>query len=314
MIVRRLLVTIPMLFGASLIVFFVLRLIPGDPASAILGSHSSPALVRQVRADLGLNKPIYVQFGTWISRIVLHGDFGQDYITSQSIGSEMASRLPVTLELSVLAFAGSVIVAIPAGVAAAVHRGGWADRIIQFVSVATIAIPDFVFGILGILLFALVLKLVPSSGYIPFSVSPWKNLQSLALPAIALALGFAGVLARVTRSGMIEALQADNIVFGRAVGIRPRSLVFRHALRSAAIPVVTVAGMQAGYILGSTVVIETLFVVPGIGQEVVQAMLNKDYTVMQTCVLIFVTGFILVNLLTDLLYLLLNPKLRRAAT
>ncbi len=314
MIVRRLLVTIPMLFGASLIVFFVLRLIPGDPASAILGSHSSPVLVRQVRDDLGLNKPIYVQFGDWISRIVLHGNFGQDYITSESISSEMARRLPVTLELAALAFVGSVIVAIPAGVLAAVHRGGWADRIIQFVSVVTIAIPDFVFGILGILLFALVLGLVPSSGYIPLSVSPWENIQSLALPAIALALGFAGVLARVTRSAMIEALQADNIVFARAVGILPRSIVFRHALRSAAIPVVTVAGMQAGYILGSTVVIETLFVVPGLGQEVVQAMLNRNYTVMQACVLIFVTGFILVNLLTDVLYLALNPKLRRAAT
>jgi len=314
MIVRRLLVTIPMLFGASLIVFFVLRLIPGDPASAILGSHSSPVLVRQVRDDLGLNKPIYVQFGDWISRIVLHGNFGQDYITSESISSEMARRLPVTLELAALAFVGSVIVAIPAGVLAAVHRGGWADRIIQFVSVVTIAIPDFVFGILGILLFALVLGLVPSSGYIPLSVSPWENIQSLALPAIALALGFAGVLARVTRSAMIEALQADNIVFARAVGILPRSIVFRHALRSAAIPVVTVAGMQAGYILGATVVIETLFVVPGLGQEVVQAMLNRNYTVVQACVLIFVTGFILVNLLTDLLYLALNPKLRRAAT
>jgi peptide/nickel transport system permease protein len=314
MIIRRLLITVPMLFGASLIVFFVLRLVPGDPAAAILGSHSSPALIRQVRDALGLNKPIYVQFGAWISGIVLHGNFGHDYVTSQSISSEMASRLPVTLELAGLAFVGSVIVAIPAGVVAAVHRGGWADRIIQFVSVATIAIPDFVFGILGILLFALILGLVPSSGYIPLSVSPWQNIQSLALPAIALALGFAGVLARVTRSAMIEALQADNIVFARAVGILPRSIVFRHALRSAAIPIVTVAGMQAGYILGSTVVIETLFVVPGLGQEVVQAMLNRNYTVVQACVLIFVTGFILVNLLTDLLYLALNPKLRRAAT
>jgi peptide/nickel transport system permease protein len=313
MIRRRLLVTIPMLFGASLIVFFVLRLIPGDPASAILGSHSTPALIRQVNDELGLNKPIYDQYGTWISGILLHGNFGQDYITSQTISSEMASRLPVTLELSAMAFILSVIVSIPVGVLAAVHRGGWADRVIQLISVVTIAIPDFVFGILGILLFALVLNLVPSSGFIPLSVSPWENIQSLTLPAVALALGFAGVLARVTRSGMIEALQADNIVFARAVGIRPRSIVFRHALRGTAVSIVTVAGMQAGYVLGSTVVVETLFVVPGIGQEVVQAMLNRDYPVMQACVLIFVTGFILMNLLTDLLYLALNPKLRRAS-
>jgi peptide/nickel transport system permease protein len=314
MIIRRLLVTIPMLFGAAIIIFFVLRLIPGDPATAILGSHSSPELIRKVRDGLGLNKPIYVQFGTWISKIVLHANFGQDYITTQSISSEMASRLPVTLELSALAFVGSVIIAIPAGVLAAVHRGGWADRVIQLISVVTIAIPDFVFGIIGILLFALTLQLVPSSGFIPFGTSPWENIQSLALPAISLALGFAGVLARVTRSGMIEALQADNIVFARALGIRPRSIIFRHALRSASVSIVTVAGMQAGYVLGATVVVETLFVVPGIGQEVVQAMLNRDYPVMQACVLIFVTGFILVNLVTDLLYLALNPKLRRATS
>ena len=312
MITRRLLLTIPILLGTALIVFFVLRLVPGDPASAILGAHSTPARIRQVRDQLGLDKPIYDQFGSWLGGI-FHLDFGQDYITSQSITSEMASRLPVTLELSAIAFVVSVVVSVPAGVLAAVHRGGWTDRLVQLLSVVTIAIPDFVLGILGILLFALVLGVLPSSGYVPVSESLWQNVQSLTLPALALALGFAGVLARVTRSGMIEALQADNIVFARAMGIKPRSIVFRHALRSAAISIVTVAGMQAGYLLGSTVVVETLFVVPGIGQQVVQAMLDRNYPVMQACVLIFVLAFVVVNLLTDLLYLAINPKLRRAA-
>ena len=312
MIIRRLLLTIPILLGTALIVFFVLRLVPGDPASAILGAHSTPARIREVRDQLGLDKPIYDQFGSWLGGI-FHVDFGQDYITSQSITSEMASRLPVTLELSAIAFVVSVVVSVPAGVLAAVHRGGWTDRVVQLLSVVTIAIPDFVLGILGILLFALVLGVLPSSGYVPVSESLWQNVQSLTLPALALALGFAGVLARVTRSGMIEALQADNIVFARAMGIKPRSIVFRHALRSAAISIVTVAGMQAGYLLGSTVVVETLFVVPGIGQQVVQAMLDRNYPVMQACVLIFVLAFVVVNLLTDLLYLAINPKLRRAA-
>lgn len=312
MIIRRLLLTIPILLGTALIVFFVLRLVPGDPASAILGAHSTPARIRQVRDQLGLDKPIYDQFGSWLGGI-FHVDFGQDYITSQSITSEMASRLPVTLELSAIAFVVSVVVSVPAGVLAAVHRGGWTDRVVQLLSVVTIAIPDFVLGILGILLFALVLGVLPSSGYVPVGESLWQNVQSLTLPALALALGFAGVLARVTRSGMIEALQADNIVFARAMGIKPRSIVFRHALRSAAISIVTVAGMQAGYLLGSTVVVETLFVVPGIGQQVVQAMLDRNYPVMQACVLIFVLAFVVVNLLTDLLYLAINPKLRRAA-
>lgn len=312
MIARRLLLTIPMLLGTALIVFFVLRLVPGDPASAILGAHSTPARLRQVRDQLGLDKPIYAQFGSWIWGI-FHGNFGQDYITSQSITSEMASRLPVTLELSALAFVVSVIIAVPAGVVSAVHRGGWADRFLQLVSVITIAVPDFVFGILGILLFALVLGALPSSGYVPLTEDPWQNIQTLTLPALALGLGFAGVLARVTRSAMLQALDSDSIVFARAMGLRPRSIVYRHALRSAAVSVVTVAGMQAGYLLGSTVVVETLFVVPGIGQQVVQAMLDRNYPVMQACVLIFVLSFIVVNLVTDLLYLAINPKLRRSA-
>src|SRR3954454_20144038 len=166
MIARRLLLTIPMLLGTALIVFFVLRLVSGDPASAILGAHSTPARLRQVRDQLGLDKPIYAQFGSWLWGI-LHGNFGQDYITSQSITSEMASRLPVTLELAALAFIVSVVIAIPAGVIGAVRRGGWIDRLLQLISVVTIAVPDFVLGILGILLFALVLGALPSSGYVP---------------------------------------------------------------------------------------------------------------------------------------------------
>jgi len=301
-----------MLFGTALIVFFVLRLVPGDPASAILGAHSTPARLQQVREQLGLDKPIYEQFGSWLSGI-FHGDFGQDYITSQSITSEMASRLPVTLELAALAFVVSVVVAVPAGVIAAVHRGGWADHVLQLISVITIAVPDFVFGILGILLFSLVLGVLPASGYVPLSESVWQNIQSLTLPALALALGFAGVLARVTRSAMLDSLGSDNIVFARAMGLRRRSVIYKHALRTAAVAVVTVAGMQAGYLLGSTIVVETLFVVPGLGQEVVQAMLDRNYPVLQACMLIFVLGFIIVNLATDLTYLAINPKLRRAA-
>jgi peptide/nickel transport system permease protein len=290
----------------------VLRLVPGDPASAILGAHSTPARLQQVREQLGLDKPIYEQFGSWLSGI-FHGDFGQDYITSQSITSEMASRLPVTLELAALAFVVSVVVAVPAGVIAAVHRGGWADHVLQLISVITIAVPDFVFGILGILLFSLVLGVLPASGYVPLSESVWQNIQSLTLPALALALGFAGVLARVTRSAMLDSLGSDNIVFARAMGLRRRSVIYKHALRTAAVAVVTVAGMQAGYLLGSTIVVETLFVVPGLGQEVVQAMLDRNYPVLQACMLIFVLGFIIVNLATDLTYLAINPKLRRAA-
>jgi peptide/nickel transport system permease protein len=226
----------------------------------------------------------------------------------------MASRLLVTLELAAFAFVVAAVVAIPAGVVAAVRRDGWVDRAVQSVSVLGIAVPDFVFGILGILLFALTLGIAPSSGFIAMSTSVAGNLQSLILPALSLAAGLAGVLTRVTRSAMLEVLEADYIRLARATGMGPWSVVFRYALRNAAVPIVTVAGMQVGYLLGGTVVAEQLFALPGVGQLVVQAMLNRNYPVVQACVLVFVIGFILVNLMSDLAYTVLNPKLRGAST
>lgn len=312
MIARRLLWTIPILFGTAVIVFLILRLVPGDPASAILGANATAAQVRQVDSELGLNKPIYAQFVSWLGGVV-HGSFGQDYVNDESITSEISSRLPVTLELACFAFLMAVVVAIPAGVLAAVRRGGWLDRFVKAVSVLGIAVPDFVFGILAILLFSLTLGALPSSGFVPVSASLGANLQSLLLPAAALAAGLAGVLTRVTRAAMLDILQADYIRFARANGMAPSAIVFRYALRNAAIPIVTVAGMQFGYLLGGTVVVEQLFAIPGIGQLIVQAMLNRDYPVVQACVLIFVVGFILVNLISDVAYTLLNPRLRGAS-
>jgi peptide/nickel transport system permease protein len=312
MIARRLLWTIPILFGTAVIVFLILRLVPGDPAAAILGADATTAQVRQVRIELGLNKPIYTQFVSWLGG-VLHGSFGQDYVNDQSITSEIGSRLPVTLELACFAFVLAAVVAIPAGVLAAAWRDSWLDRCVKAVSVLGIAVPDFVFGILAILLFSLTLGVVPSSGFIPLGASLGGNLRSLILPAAALAAGLAGVLTRVTRAAMLEILQADYIRLARANGMAPGSIVFRYALRNAAIPIVTVAGMQAGYLLGGTVVVEQLFAIPGIGQLIVQAMLNRDYPVVQACVLIFVVGFILVNLVSDVAYALLNPRLRGAS-
>jgi peptide/nickel transport system permease protein len=312
MIVRRLLWTIPILFGTAVIVFLILRLVPGDPASAILGANATTAQLRQVRDQLGLDKPIYAQFATWLAGVV-HGSFGQDYVNDQSITSEIATRLPVTLELACFAFVLAAVVAVPAGVLAAVRRGGWLDRFVQAVSVLGIAVPDFVFGILAILLFSLTLGVLPSSGFAPVGTSLAANLQSLVLPAASLAAGLAGVLTRVTRSAMLDILQADYIRFARANGMGAGAIVARYALRNAAIPIVTVAGMQFGYLLGGTVVVEQLFAVPGVGQLIVSAMLNRDYPVVQACILIFVVGFILVNLLSDLAYALLNPKLRGAS-
>lgn len=312
MITRRLLLTIPILLGTAIIVFGILRLVPGDPAGAILGANATPDQLHRVHLELGLDRPIYQQFSSWLSG-VLSGDLGHDYITNQSITSEMADRLPVTAELAGFAFVLAVVVAVPLGVVAAVRRGGWIDRVVQAVSVITVAVPDFVFGILSILLFSLVLGMFPASGYAPVTASLALNIHSLVLPAVSLALGLAGVLTRVTRSAMLDVLHTDYVRFARANGMSAGAVIFRYALRNAAIPIVTVAGLQVGYLLGGTVVVEQLFAIPGVGQLVVQAMLNRNYPVVQTCVLIFVLGFILVNLIADLLYAVLNPKIRKAA-
>jgi peptide/nickel transport system permease protein len=312
-IVRRLLIAVPILFVSAVIVFAIVRLVPGDPAAAILGSDASPAAIAQLHRQLGLDQPFTTQFFHWLGG-ALHGNFGQDYESSQPIAQELAQRLPVTSELAALAFVFALIVAVPIGVIAAVRRDGWVDRLIRGVAVITIALPDFVFGLVGVLVFGLGLALVPTSGYVSIAAGGIVgNFQSLVLPATALALGLGGVLVRTTRSAMVDVLDADYVLFARASGFGSRTVVFRYALRNASVPIVTVVGLQLGYLLGGTVVVEQLFSLPGIGQLVVQAMLNRDYPVVQACVLIFVTAFIVASLITDIFSTVLNPRLRKAA-
>ena len=310
MILRRLALTVPILLGTSIIVFLILRLVPGDPAASILGSNATEEAIIKVRTELGLDQPLWQQFVSWLGG-VLRGDFGRDYITNQAITEELAVRLPITIELASIAFLFALVTAIPLGVVAAVREGGWADRVVRAVAVLFIAVPDFVFGILGILLFALALSLVPSSGYTPIEDGLLENLRSLAIPAVALSLGLGGVLARVTRSAMLDVLGSDYVRFAKASGFGTGAIVFRYALRNASIPIVTVIGLQVGYILGGTVVVEQLFSLPGLGQLIVEAMLARNYPVLQACILVFVVAFILANLITDLLYAVLNPRLRK---
>lgn len=313
MIGRRLLIAVPILFVSAIIVFAIMRLVPGDPAAAILGSDATPAAIAQLHSQLGLDQPVTTQFFHWLGG-VLHGNFGQDYVTSQPITQELTQRLPVTCELAGLAFVFAVVFAVPIGVIAAVRHDGWVDRLIRSVAVITIALPDFVFGLIGVLVFGLGLALVPTSGYVSIaSGGIVGNFQSIVLPAIALALGLGGVLVRTTRSAMVDVLDADYVRFARASGFGPTTVVFRYALRNASVPIVTVIGLQLGYLLGGTVVVEQLFSLPGIGQLVVQAMLNRDYPVVQACVLIFVVAFIVASLITDIVYTVLNPRLRKAA-
>jgi len=301
-----------MLLGMSVLVFLIIRLVPGDPVLAVLGLNATPDLVAKLREDLGLNDPIYVQYVNWLGG-VLHGDFGLDYRSDEPIGQMLLDRLPVTLELTALSLVFAVLLAIPLGVVAAVRRGRVADKATQGISLVGISVPDFWLGIMLILVFSLGLGVLPSSGFVPFREDPVENIRHMILPASALAAGLAAVLIRVTRSAMLDVLHEDYIRFTRSKGVQERTVIFKHALRNASIPIVTVVGLQAGYLLGGAIVIEQVFALPGVGRLVLDSVLQRNYPVVQASVLMVGLMFVLTNLAADLLYAVLNPKLRTAA-
>jgi peptide/nickel transport system permease protein len=311
-VARRLLLAVPMLLGMSVVVFLVIHLVPGDPATAVLGLNATPELVARLRSDLGLDEPLISQYVTWLGNVVT-GDFGQDYSSGAAISELLSQRLPVTIELAVAALVVAIAVGVPLGVAAAVWRGRTPDATAQGVSMIGISVPDFWVGIMLILAFALGLGVLPSSGWVPLSEDPVENLRHVALPALALGLGFAAVLIRVTRAAMLEVLEQDYIRFCRAKGLPERNVILKHALRNAAIPITTVVGMQAGYLLGGAIVIEQVFSLPGVGRLVLDGVLQRNYPVVQGAVLVVGVMFIVVNLAADVLYAVLNPKLRRTA-
>jgi peptide/nickel transport system permease protein len=308
-LLKRLLVAVPTLFGMSIVVFAILRLVPGDPAYAVLGLGASDELVAQMREEFHLNEPIHEQYGEWLAGL-FRGDFGSDYRSGQPISELLVRALPVTLELVLLALAIAIVIAIPIGVVSAVRRGRPIDTASQGVSMIGISVPDFWLGVMLILVFALEFGVLPSSGWVPLSDDLPGNLEHAILPALALAAGLAAVLIRVTRAAMLDVLDEDHIRFTRARGIRERSVVFRHALRNAAIPIVTVIGMQAGYLVGGTIVVEQLFALPGIGNLLLNSTLSRNYPIVQAGVLVLGLTFMLTNLAADLLYIVLNPRLR----
>jgi len=301
-----------MLLGMSVLVFLIIRLVPGDPVLAVLGLNTTPELVAKLREDLGLNDPIYMQYVNWLGG-VLHGDFGLDYRSDEPIGRMLLDRLPITLELTGLSLLLAIVLAIPLGVVAAVRRGRLADKAMQGVSLVGISIPEFWLGIMLILVFSLGLGLLPSSGFVPFRDDPVENIRHMILPSVTLAAGLAAVLIRITRTAMLDVLHEDYIRFTRAKGVGERTVIFKHALRNASIPIVTVVGLQCGYLLGGAIVVETVFSLPGVGRLVLDSVLQRNYPVVQAAVLMVGLMFVLTNLAADLLYAVLTPKLRTAA-
>jgi len=306
---RRALLTIPVLVGMSVVVFLLIRLVPGDPAQVILGLRATPEGIAAIHRDLGLDLPLHRQYGHWLTNLVT-GDLGQDYRSHVPVTVLLRQRLPVTLELAALSMLMSLLVAIPLGVAAAVRRGGAADRAATLLGLLGISIPDFWLGIMLILFIALELGALPSSGFRPLAEDAVGNLRSLVLPASTLAAGLAAVLVRMTRASMLEVLNKEFIRFTRAKGLRERLVIYKHALRNASIPIITVIGLQSGYLLGGAVVVEQVFDLPGLGSLAVNATLERNYPVVQATALAIGLMFVAVNLATDVAYALLNPRIR----
>jgi peptide/nickel transport system permease protein len=304
---RRLLLAIPVLFVMSLFVFLMIHLVPGDPVQTMLGFRATPENVQRVSEDLGLDKPLVEQYADWIGG-ALHGDLGEDFVSHTPVSTLLAQRLPVTFELTLLAMTLAVAVGVPLGVRAAA-RPGIVRRLTEGYVVGGISIPDFWLGIMLVLVFAGWMRALPPSGYAWFTDEPVQNLRYMVLPVLTLAFGEGAYILRTTRGAMEETLRAPYVLFLRARGVSERRIVYLHALRNAAAPIVTVIGIQFGVLLGGAIVIETLFALPGVGRLVVTSINQRNYTVVQGGVLVIAALFVLVTILTDVLVGVIDPRI-----
>ncbi|TDC88449.1 ABC transporter permease [Actinomadura sp. 7K507] len=300
------------LLVVTLLAFWMITLLPGDPATQILGYSGDQAALAAVRQDLGLDEPFWRRYLAWLGGVVT-GDLGTSYITSTPVTESLAQRLPVTLELLLLSQVISLGLAVPAGVAAARRAGGLLDRTLTTASFGLLSTPVFVSGVVLIMVFAVRWPLLPATGYTPFGVDPAGNLRSMLLPAVTLAAAQLAVYARLLRSDLIATLREDYITLARARGLSPRRVLWRHALRPSAISLVTVVGLNLGALIGGAVIIETLFGLPGVGRLIVDSILSRDYLVVQGGVLVVAVGYVLVNFGIDLLYGVLDPRIRHAS-
>jgi peptide/nickel transport system permease protein len=306
---RRLLSAIPVLFIVSLISFGLMRLIPGDPAASIAGPSATPAQIDQLRRDLGLDEPLLMQLVHYYQGL-LQGDFGKSLLLGKGVLAATLERLPVTIGLSLYALVLTLLIGVTSGIIAALRQNTWVDQVAMMIAMLGISIPNFFLGLLMIIFFAVQLGWLPSGGYVPFSQDPLGWLRSTTMPAISLALLQAGLLARITRSGMLEVLRQDYVRTARAKGLPERQVILKHALANALIPIVTVVGIIISLLLSGAVVTEALFSLPGMGQLLTQAVLSRDYPMVQGGLLLVTTFLVVVNILVDILYALIDPRVR----
>jgi peptide/nickel transport system permease protein len=308
-VLYRLIQLLPLLVLASIGVWLMIYLIPGDPAIALLGSDATPEQLARARIAMGLDRPLLVQYGRWVGRVV-RGDLGVSYLNGLPVTTMLAQRIPVTLQLTLASLVVALVIAVPLGIASAVRPRSWIARVVTGYNALAMAVPTFWLGILLVLCFGLWLRWLPTSGFVPVWQEPGRALRFMVLPAFTLGAYVSAVLARFTRAALLETLYQDYVRTARAKGLGERPVIGLHALRNALLPVVTVVGLQFGAFMGGAVITEALFDYPGLGRMLLQAIITRDYTVVQGTILFVVVAFVVINLVTDLAYALLDPRIR----
>ena len=308
-IARRFLYVVPVLIAVSLLTFSIASLLPGDLAYVILGDQATPETVAALRRDMGLDQPIWWRYIGWLGN-VLQGDFGRSFRTGQTVLQAVTERLPVSLELMLLAQFGALTIGVPLAIACAVRSGGAFDRFMTGSAFAMLSVPTFLSAILLIYLFAVEFRWLPATGYVPFAEDPVGNLRFMVLPAMTLALAEWPGIMRVLRSDMIATLQEDYIAMARAKGLKASRILFVHALKPSSLTLITITGINIGRLIGGALIVETIFALPGIGRLLVSAILTRDLIILQGVVLLVAGGFVLMNFIVDMLYAVLDPRIR----
>ena len=308
-LIRRLLAAIPVVVVVTVFVFALLHLAPGDPAAIIAGDLASPEDVAKIRAKLGLDQPLLIQFFRWINQLV-HGDLGNSIFSAHPVSQLIGQRIEPTLSLTLMTLMISILLAVPLGVVAAWRVGSWIDRGVMGFAVFGFSVPGFVIGYVLIWVFSIELGLLPVQGYTPLSQGFGKWLANIILPSVTLALAYMALIARITRAAMLETLSQDYIRTANAKGLATPAVLLRHALHNASVPIVTVIGIGVALLIGGVVVTESVFAIPGLGRLTVDAILRRDYPVIQGIILVCSGAYVVINLVVDMLYTVLDPRIR----
>ncbi|MGO4690372.1 ABC transporter permease [Glaciibacter sp. 2TAF33] len=313
-VVSRMVHLIIVLFGISVLTFLLIRLLPGDPALALAAQsgNADPQLIAEIRKDLGLDLPAWQQYGNWIVKI-LQGNFGVSYVNNQPVSSGILNNLPVTIHLMVMAQVFSLVVAVPVALYVAARRDRGVDRAVTAINFAMQAIPNYVLAMVGISVFAVALGWLPAVGYVPLQEGVWASTVSLIIPTLAVSALLIAVYTRVLRESVIDSLRMDYVLVGRSLGYSRRELLWNSALKPSLPPLITVAGLHVGVLLGGAVVVEVICGLPGLGTLLVHAINSRDYTTVQALVLLFAVAFVVVNFITDLIHMAIDPRVRVTA-